>query len=125
MKIKFSIARLKLNNMMVDKLMRNYLRRYQLHIKIFHKLERDFCLVASNMNKFEYFKKKVLLLTEDTENFRLRRVKVSKHIYDAVNTYWLRSGYHNHALENEVYRLIEKGEFRVLSSKLLLLLLLC
>ena len=115
LKLKFSVVRLKLNNIMVERLLRDYLKRCDLHMKLLGKAEEA---ANDSEEKLDYYGAQSRSLLAEIVLFEERRIKVLKHIDETLKDYRLHTKLEVHALEKELYNLRERSDFKMLFDKL-------
>ena len=82
LKLKFYVIRFKLDTLLVERLLCDYLKRCRLHIGL---LSKDL------PGKKSYYAKQSRVLLEEIDNFSNKRVRVFEHIEAAVGHYRLKS----------------------------------
>lgn len=126
LKLRFCLARLQLNTILVKRLLRDYSRRCKLHVGLLSKLdgskkgsvESDMKVYKSNPLKLDYYMKQSDLLLKEIDSFFHRKVQVSEFLDNAINDYRVDSRCEFHMLEKEFSKLREKEDFKRLTESL-------
>lgn len=107
LKLKFYVIRFKLDTLLVERLLCDYLKRCRLHMGL---LSKDV--------KKSYYVKQARVLLEEIEKFGNKKVRVFEHIETAISRYRLKSSCEFHSLERDLYKLRERLEFKHLLKTL-------
>lgn len=138
LKLRFCLARLKLNTFLVERLLRDYLKRCKLHISLLSKLDESKMgesqvnessvsvdlenldeVYNSKVMKVNYYTKQSDSLLKEIEYFFEKKNQVFEYIDSAISFYRVDSKCELHSLEKEFYKLREKGSFKRLTGSLL------
>lgn len=106
LKLNFYVIRLRLNTLLVERLLRDFVKRSKWHVGIIAKKD-----VA-------YSDKPLHLLLREVSNFERKREVVFTHIDEAIGYYQLKSGVEFFALEKEIFGLRNRVKFKDLTHKL-------
>ena len=118
LKLDFYVIRLRLNALLVERLLRDFVKRSKWHIGLLAKKDAADKLSAYSDKLSAYSGKPSHLLLREVANFERRREVVFTHIDEAIGYYQLKSGVEFFALEKEIFGLRNRVQFKDLTQKL-------
>lgn len=107
LKLNFTVIRLKPNTLLVEGLLRDFVKRCNLHMRM-----------LSKTNDPVYYVKQSRLFLKEIDQFNSKEERVFKYMDEAILYYRSSSDGEFHLLEREIYSLREKVQFKGLRNKL-------